>query len=66
MANNVIEISVNWDAVKDALRNTLITGGFGQLWEDYCWEHNVPAEIKLGFLDYLANAPDKIFDDDDA
>jgi hypothetical protein len=65
MASNVIEVTVNWESVKDAMRHALVTGGFGQMWEAYCWENNVPPDIKLGFLDYLANAPDKIFEDDD-
>ncbi len=65
MASNVLEVKISWDTVKEALRHFLITGGYGQLWEEYCFEHNIPADIKLGFLDYLADASDKIFEDDD-
>jgi hypothetical protein len=65
MASSIIEITINWDVVKDGIRRELITGGFGQLWEDYCWQNNVPADIKLGFLDYLAAAPDSLFNEEE-
>jgi hypothetical protein len=65
MASNLIEISVDWGTVKDALRDMLITGGYGKLWEQYCYDNNIPADIKLGFLDFLADVPEKIFNDDD-
>jgi hypothetical protein len=38
---------------KETIRELIITGEFGQLWEQYCNEEGVDEKIKCGFLDFL-------------
>jgi hypothetical protein len=53
MASSIIEITINWDVVKDGIRRELITGGFGQLWEDYCWQNNGASGYQVRVLRLL-------------
>lgn len=56
MTNNSKGIRLTVDTkqpIKETLRELIITGGFGQLWEQYCHEEAVDEKIKCGFLDFL-------------
>lgn len=38
---------------KETIRELIIAGEFGKLWEQYCHEKGVDEKIKCSFLDFL-------------
>lgn len=54
MASN--EITIKFDGefankINQKIRDVVMLE-FGEVWEEYCFDNNVPADIKIGFLDY--------------
>lgn len=60
MAQNSFEMKIDFEPLKQSLRDYLIAGEWGEMWENYCYENNVPVEIKLGFLDYISKEIEEI------
>ena len=58
MAELKLDITVEVkQTVSDMVRQALIVD-YGMMWDDYCYENNVPSEIKLHgiqFLEHFAN-----------
>jgi hypothetical protein len=59
-----IEFEMQWEAVRERLKEILCKGGLGILWEAYCAENNVPEHIERGFFEYLNTIPDSWFEAD--
>jgi hypothetical protein len=53
-SSNGIRLTVDTkQPIRETLRELIITGEFGQLWELYCHEEGIDDKIKCGFLDFL-------------
>jgi len=59
-----VSFEIQWDMVREKLKEVLSKGGLGILWEDYCKNNDVPEHIEKGFFEYLRSIPDTWFDAD--
>lgn len=52
MATGEIKVVIDWAEINEGIRKALAEGDLAQLWEDYCYENNIPSDIKIGFMNF--------------